>query len=85
MQELADMLAPRSPPCARLRTRLWVQRGQLVASLGALCHRAADDAERYMEVRLMRFELEGLAAEIAAQRPPEDIANLRHPSRICRR
>ncbi|MFO1138692.1 MAG: GntR family transcriptional regulator [Paracoccus sp. (in: a-proteobacteria)] len=81
MQELADMLGTSITPVREACMRL-VSEGGLQLRSGRFAIVPPMTLERYMEVRLMRLELEGLAAEIAAQKAtPEDIANLRaiHP------
>ena len=81
MQELADMLGTSITPVREACMRL-VSEGGLQLRSGRFAIVPPMTLERYMEVRLMRLELEGLAAEIAAQKAtPEDIANPRaiHP------
>ena len=81
MQELADQLGTSITPVREACMRL-VSEGGLQLRSGRFAIVPPMTLERYMEVRMMRLELEGLAAEIAAQRATtEDIVLLRelHP------
>jgi DNA-binding GntR family transcriptional regulator len=81
MQELADQLGTSITPVREACMRL-VSEGGLQLRSGRFAVVPPMTLERYMEVRLMRLELEGLAAELAAQRAtPDDIARLNeiHP------
>lgn len=76
MQELADQLGTSITPVREACMRL-VSEGGLQLRSGRFAIVPPMTLERYMEVRLMRLELEGLAAEIAAQRATaEDVARL---------
>lgn len=85
MAELADRLGTSITPVREACLRL-VSEGGLQLRSGRFAIVPPMTLERYMEVRLMRLELEGLAAEIAAARAtPEDIAQLRalHPRYVA--
>lgn len=76
MQELADQLGTSITPVREACMRL-VSEGGLQLRSGRFAIVPPMTLERYMEVRLMRLELEGLAAEIAALRATaEEIALL---------
>ncbi len=81
MQELADQLGTSITPVREACMRL-VSEGGLQLRSGRFAIVPPMTLERYMEVRLMRLELEGLAAEIAAQRATADdiaLLNRLHP------
>lgn len=81
MQDLADQFGTSITPVREACMRL-VSEGGLQLRSGRFAIVPPMTLERYMEVRLMRLELEGLAAEIAAQRATaEDVAALNriHP------
>jgi len=81
MQELAEQLGTSITPVREACMRL-VSEGGLQLRSGRFAIVPPMTLDRYMEVRLMRLELEGLAAEIAAQHATaEDIATLHklHP------
>jgi len=81
MQDLADQLGTSVTPVREACMRL-VSEGGLKLRSGRFATVPPMTLERYMEVRLMRLELEGLAAEKAAHNATaEDIANLQriHP------
>lgn len=81
MQDLADQLGTSITPVREACMRL-VSEGGLQLRSGRFAIVPPMTLERYMEVRLMRLELEGLAAEMAAQRATaEDVALLNeiHP------
>lgn len=81
MQDLADQLGTSITPVREACMRL-VSEGGLQLRSGRFAVVPPMTLERYMEVRLMRLELEGLAAEVAAERATEaDIARLNeiHP------
>ena len=81
MQDLANQLGTSITPVREACMRL-VSEGGLQLRSGRFAIVPPITLERYMEVRLMRLELEGLAAEIAAQRATaEDVALLNkiHP------
>lgn len=67
MQDLADQLGTSITPVREACMRL-VSEGGLHLRSGRFATVPPMTLERYMEVRLIRLELEGLAAEIAAQR-----------------
>lgn len=76
MQDLADQLGTSITPVREACMRL-VSEGGLQLRSGRFAIVPPMTLERYMEVRLMRLELEGLAAELAAQRATaEDVAYL---------
>ncbi|MFM9856851.1 GntR family transcriptional regulator [Pseudoxanthobacter sp. M-2] len=81
MQDLADQLGTSITPVREACMRL-VSEGGLQLRSGRFAIVPPMTLDRYMEVRLMRLELEGLAAEIAAKKAtPEDLARLHeiHP------
>jgi DNA-binding GntR family transcriptional regulator len=81
MQDLADQLGTSITPVREACMRL-VSEGGLQLRSGRFAVVPPMTLDRYMEVRLMRLELEGLAAEVAAERATEaDIARLNeiHP------
>lgn len=81
MQELADRLGTSITPVREACMRL-VSEGGLELRSGRFAIVPPMTLERYMEVRLMRLELEGLATELAAQRATSaEIATLNelHP------
>ena len=81
MQDLADQLGTSITPVREACMRL-VSEGGLELRSGRFAIVPPMTLERYMEVRLMRLELEGLAAEVAARRATaEDVARLHeiHP------
>lgn len=81
MQDLADQLGTSITPVREACMRL-VSEGGIQLKSGRFAIVPPMTLERYMEVRLMRLELEGLAAEMAAQRATaEDVAYLNeiHP------
>ena len=74
---LAAMLGTSITPVREACMRL-VSEGGLQLKSGRFAFVPPMTRERYMEVRLMRLELEGLATEIAAQKATaEDIAHLK--------
>lgn len=76
MQDLADQLGTSITPVREACMRL-VSEGGLELRSGRFAEVPAMTLDRYMEVRMMRLELEGLAAELAAGRAtPDDIARL---------
>jgi GntR family colanic acid and biofilm gene transcriptional regulator len=81
MQDLADQLGTSITPVREACMRL-VSEGGLQLRSGRFAIVPPMTLERYTEVRLMRLELEGLAAQYAAERAtPEGIAGLHaiHP------
>lgn len=81
MQDLADQLGTSITPVREACMRL-VSEGGLKLRSGRFAVVPPMTLDRYMEVRLMRLELEGLAAEMAAKNASaENIANLNriHP------
>lgn len=77
MQDLADMLGTSITPVREACMRL-VSEGGLQLKSGRFAFVPPITLARYMEVRMMRLELEGLAAEVAAQKATaEDIAALK--------
>jgi DNA-binding GntR family transcriptional regulator len=81
MQDLADQLGTSITPVREACMRL-VSEGGLQLRSGRFAVVPPMTLDRYMEVRLMRLELEGLAAAVAAERATEaDIARLNeiHP------
>lgn len=76
MQDLADQLGTSITPVREACMRL-VSEGGLKLRSGRFAIVPPLTLDRYMEVRMMRLELEGLAAEIAARNATaDDIANL---------
>lgn len=76
MQELAQQLGTSITPVREACLRL-VSEGGLELRSGRFATVPAMTLDRYIEVRLMRLELEGLAARLAAERAtPEGIATL---------
>lgn len=76
MQDLADQLGTSITPVREACMRL-VSEGGLQLRSGRFAIVPPMTIERYMEVRLMRLELEGLAAQIAAERAtPDDVSRL---------
>ena len=85
MQELAEQLGTSITPVREACMRI-VSEGGLDLRSGRFAVVPPMTTERYMEVRLMRLELEGLAAEIAAQQATaEDVACLYeiHPQYVA--
>lgn len=77
MQDLADRMGTSITPVREASMRL-VSEGGLQLKSGRFAMVPPMTLARYMEVRLMRLELEGLAAERAALLgSPEDLAELR--------
>jgi GntR family colanic acid and biofilm gene transcriptional regulator len=71
MQDLADQLGTSITPVREACMRL-VSEGGLQLRSGRFAIVPPMTIERYMEVRLMRLELEGLAAQVAAERATAD-------------
>ncbi len=81
LQDLADHFGTSITPAREAAMRL-ASEGGLELRSGRFLFVPEMDRERYLEVRAMRIELEGLAARIAATRcTPEDLEPLREIQR----